>query len=540
MLLRFFYLLLLFILSTQYSFGMLEDVELKTGRAPLLKVTYLSDKQHFFNRILLEEARKLGDPTDREVLKRSIENREAISRLLSSEKHKLLKSLAPREKIQDDNPLSYSVALTEDRLLPFRISERTEAMYDYGDLETYFTQSLDFNILAGTTFGMTTAVFSESGLTLYDHRAYGNTYYAVAYDEKRSLMFRASTSTSLIECIDAKTLDLVSQLKGYSATAFDLQTDKLYFAGYFIGNEDSTAIYEYNIDGRYIENMLTPAIFVNDVRGMVVRPTEIYFSETYKHRIIHFNRESRSVIRVISGFSFPNKLTLAKDKLHLFVADEHHDTVRKCRLTDFEEVWRLPFGLCTSPSTLIEISRGKFKGFYLIADTDNNRIILVDPNDDYKIIAEIRNLRSCMAIDIAFDWPSQNDQDISNKLQSTIDYIVSTYPHSPSATLPVEQQKVLLQKAKMIALSTRCDPDAGPILEAYNELFGKDIEISKKLQYVLSYIETTHKVKKVLDLSSIERERLFQTAKKLVLTSGLIPDTDAIKAAYKELYGEDL
>jgi hypothetical protein len=53
-------------------------------------------------------------------------------------------------------------------------------------------------------------------------------------------------------------------------------------------------------------------------------------------------------------------------------------------------------------------------------------------------------------------------------------------------------------------------------------------------------METTHRVKKILDLSPIERERLFQTAKKLVLDSGVTLDTGAIKAAYKELYGENL
>ncbi len=65
-------------------------------------------------------------------------------------------------------------------------------------------------------------------------------------------------------------------------------------------------------------------------------------------------------------------------------------------------------------------------------------------------------------------------------------------------------------------------------------------DISQRLQYVLSYMETTYKVKKILDLSPIEKERLLQTAKSLVLESGLPLNTAAIKAAYKELYGKDL
>jgi hypothetical protein len=132
------------------------------------------------------------------------------------------------------------------------------------------------------------------------------------------------------------------------------------------------------------------------------------------------------------------------------------------------------------------------------------------------------------------------ESDVSNKLENTLDYIISTYPRSPSANLPMERQKSLLQKAKMIVLSTGCDPDTAPILEAYTELFGKDRDISQRLQYILSYMETTHRVKKILDLSPIEREGLFQTAKKLVLDSGVTLDTGAIKAAYKKLYGENL
>ncbi len=383
------------------------DVESQTIRllktnVPLFHRDYVSDKQKYFNTILLKNDQNFGSLLNSEVLN---DNSQLIANFLSTEKHKLFKSLAPKEAIQADSPLHYSISRTQNEVLPFFVSEHTEAEYYHTSPTSYFPQKLDFKILAATTFGMNAVIIGEAGEILKDYNEYGNTYYAIAYDSKRATVLCGSASHGVIKKINAKTLEVESVPIGYSITAFDFRNDKLFFAGNTEGVENSTAIYEYNLDGDYIENMLTPRNFINDVRGLVVLPDEIYFSETYKHHIIHFNRKSRSITRVLTGFHHPNKLTLSNDGLHLFVADEHHDTVRKCNLTDFSESWRLPFGICTSPSTLLEINRGKFQGFYLIADTDGNRVILINPNNNDEIIAEIRGLRSCMAIDVAFDWP---------------------------------------------------------------------------------------------------------------------------------------
>jgi hypothetical protein len=41
------------------------------------------------------------------------------------------------------------------------------------------------------------------------------------------------------------------------------------------------------------------------------------------------------------------------------------------------------------------ITKGKYNHHYLIADTDNNRVILVEPIN-WNIIYEINGLRSCL------------------------------------------------------------------------------------------------------------------------------------------------
>ncbi len=46
-------------------------------------------------------------------------------------------------------------------------------------------------------------------------------------------------------------------------------------------------------------------------------------------------------------------------------------------------------GELKSPGSALEVDRGKFNGYWLISDTDNDRVILVEP-DTWEIIYEIR------------------------------------------------------------------------------------------------------------------------------------------------------
>ncbi len=63
----------------------------------------------------------------------------------------------------------------------------------------------------------------------------------------------------------------------------------------------------------------------------------------------------------------------------ILIADEHNNYLRKINYKNMTEEWHSPTFQLKSPGGIYLIEKGNFKGYYLISDTDNNRVILGEP-----------------------------------------------------------------------------------------------------------------------------------------------------------------
>ncbi|MCA9016509.1 MAG: hypothetical protein KDA77_14345, partial [Planctomycetaceae bacterium] len=91
---------------------------------------------------------------------------------------------------------------------------------------------------------------------------------------------------------------------------------------------------------------------------------------------------------------YPNGIHLLSHE-RMYVADEHHHHVRLIDLTSMTEVWKSPAGQLKAACSVHQVQQGKWKGYLLISDTDNNRVILAEP-ERWKIIYEISGVHGVM------------------------------------------------------------------------------------------------------------------------------------------------
>ena len=71
------------------------------------------------------------------------------------------------------------------------------------------------------------------------------------------------------------------------------------------------------------------------------------------------------------------------------------------------------------------------------------------------------------------------------------------------------------------------------------EEIAKEQKLNQALNTNLAYMESYYKLPRLLSLSPEERASLLQKANEIVKTTGINPDTGAIKEAYKVIYGVD-
>lgn len=369
-----------------YVFYTRKHVEFSTIPPKHIWKSFENDKQKFLSDSL-------------EKIYPNQKNLSILSKNVATIKSSLYKTLAKKNK-NLDSPLIYSVHYSKDKKHKYRITEHTKAEYFDAKSIIYEKVVPDFNIAIASFFGMNVA-FYKPGKDLKKISMYKKTFTSIVYNDKKMLFYAASPSDAEIIEINPNSDKVNILLKGFRVYSMQFNDDILYFVG--IDKKDNHGLYKFNIKTSYkpecifnfkdiIKNNL------NDYRGLLIFNNKAYISITPEHKIVVINLLNKKAEKIISGFSFPNAITLSPDKLHIYVSDEHCDTIRKLTIKSFDEVWRLPFGLTTSPSKLIEIEKGKFKGNMIISDTDHNRIIMINKKND--ILFEITGLRACLDFEI--------------------------------------------------------------------------------------------------------------------------------------------
>lgn len=360
------------------------------GEIETIKLNLRNNKQTYYKKKLikvLQTRALLQAGTDTELLELWKNNRILVQEILGKVMQKNSLTLSPDEKFH--NPLTYSINSRAE------ITERTTAKYYSVEPKVCFTENIDFSILIPTNFGLTTYLFDSKGNIIKKFGSYNTAYYSVSHDRANEYIAMSIPGQYRTDLYDLTTLTLADSIPGYGATCVYFHDGLLFFAAHLQTEKwNEVALYSYRPRDKRIRK-LTKNIFA-DVRGLAAHGGYFYVSDGAHHRIVVLDKSKWCPIRSIEGFRYPNNISFTPRET-LLVADEHADTIREIKLKDkdYVELRSSPVTELRSPSSAIEIAEGKFTGHWLIADADQQRVLLVEPNS-WNIILEITGLRSTL------------------------------------------------------------------------------------------------------------------------------------------------
>jgi len=257
-------------------------------------------------------------------------------------------------------------------------------------------EKLDFDIATVTNFGLRGYFIKikKNTCEIEKKGSYNTAYYSVAYDQQSNILAYAIPGQHKIEIYNKSNFSLLYSIDGYSATTLEFNNGILYFAGYLKGTDwKKSSIYAYNISDKTIVNQYFNNLLA-DVRGLSFYNNLMAVSNGIYNKVYIFDLLKNKTIKTINGLTYPNGNFLI-DNDNILVADEHSNFIRKINFSKMKEKFHSPTFQLKSPGGVFMITKGKYNQHYLISDTDNNRVILVEPIS-WTIIYEIKGLRSCL------------------------------------------------------------------------------------------------------------------------------------------------
>lgn len=301
-----------------------------------------------------------------------------------------------------ENPLIYRLSVSSNEI---KIVENTQALYythtpQAKFLDSLKSKSLDFKILTAVNFGLRGYLFNKYGEVEKEWGDYDTAYISTSYHERLKLIAWSVPGHKKIILIDARDLKIIKEFTGFSSEVVAFDSNHLYF---FNRVNEKSNLYKIDLDTLNVGEPLLKEWDIQYPRGLIINEKEnlLYISDTFNNRLLIVDLTSLQIKKEILNLFMPNGITLTQNNT-LLIADEHNDTIRELNLTSFKEIYSFPSNYIRSPGDAIEIRKGNYKGCWLIADTDNNRILLVNPKT-YQIYFEIKNLRSVMSIDIIYN-----------------------------------------------------------------------------------------------------------------------------------------
>lgn len=299
------------------------------------------------------------------------------------------------------NPLSYNLLVNSEDIL---IVESTQALYytqtpKVKFLDSLENKSLDFKILAAVNFGLRGYLFNGYGEVEKEWGDYNTAYTNTAYHERLKLIAWSVPGHEKIILINALDFSIVKEFHGFSSDIVAFDSKHLYF---FNRVNEKSNLYRVDLDTLEVTEPLLKEWDIQYSRGLAINEKEnlLYISDTFNNRLLVVDLTSLQIKKEIHGLKMPNGISFTPRNT-LLVADEHNDTIRELNLASFKEIRSFPSNYIRSPGDMVEIKKGNYKGCWLIADTDNNRIILVDPKT-HQIYFEIQNLRSVLSISVIY------------------------------------------------------------------------------------------------------------------------------------------
>ena len=323
----------------------------------------------------------------KEKLKLDYIDKESISKAINKEITENTKTLFKGNTITTE--LNYFIRDNE-------ILFDTDAKYYNSKLQCA-GKYLDFDIATVANFGLRGYLIktnSDGNCSIIEKGSYNTAYYSVSYDKRNNYLAYAIPGHKKIEIYNKDTMKLVWSIDGYYVTSLEFYKGDLFFAGYKEADGwQKASIYQYSL----VEDKIINEYFkeeIADCRGISFNNDLMAVSNGIHNKVHIYDMKKNKVLRVIKGLNWPNGNYLVDDSL-ILIADKHNNYLRKINYKNMTEEWHSPTFQLKSPGGIYLIEKGNFKGYYLISDTDNNRVILVEPKK-WEIVYEIQGVRSVL------------------------------------------------------------------------------------------------------------------------------------------------
>lgn len=275
----------------------------------------------------------------------------------------------------------------------------TAKYYQTAPVVSYVSREVGFDLFVPTNFGLRGYYINSAGKVISEGGEYNTAFYSVAVDKQSGELLISAPGVRKVFKYEKNTGRLATLIDGYSVTNMRFIGNRLFFFGYVDAADwDKSALYEFNLQTSEIKK-LTDGIFA-DVRGVAEKDGRLYISNGSNNNIVVLDKENFTRLYDWYGFTYPNGLSISSVGT-LLVADEHAGVIRELDVRTGEEIRSLGFGQLHSPGYVEEILQGPYQGNWLVADTDSNRLVILEPAS-HRILEEISGLRGSLDFAIIY------------------------------------------------------------------------------------------------------------------------------------------
>ncbi len=268
-----------------------------------------------------------------------------------------------------------------------QFQEETIVNYYHLKPETDYVGDIGFSFYVATTLGLRLYMAHRNGSIASEYGEFNTVFYGLA---KVGNDLFATTGVNSIDVLDAKSLKKKGSIDGMFVSALLPYKDGLLAVAYKYA-EDWRKGRLYYIDTLTKQFLMLSNVDIADSRGIAIQDGQIFVSSGADDKLIIFDEKNLSH-KNWYGFRYPNGLNLDGEG-SLIIADEHAGVIRKVNIKSKKIELEFGFGMLASPTHAVNIKKGIYKGHWLVADADNDRVIIVDPFTN-QIKYQLRNIRS--------------------------------------------------------------------------------------------------------------------------------------------------
>lgn len=257
-------------------------------------------------------------------------------------------------------------------------------------------KKLDFKVLISTNFGLSTYLINMSGEVEKAFRSSAPYFGSILFKD----FFILGGSSGKIEIMEKETYNSHKSIDGYLVKGIfkSDRNDACYLSMSKLENPNKNYIYSINPNMGTLR--LLNAELSGDFRAGTAFDDFLVMPDTRNRRVVALDLSKGNISHEVTGFDYPLSAKLTSRDTFL-VANGQTDRVLEVDFKSEKILRSTPMGELSSPSSAIEIYKGDYKGYWLIADRDHDRVILVHP-ETWDIVFECANLNGPVSAEPIF------------------------------------------------------------------------------------------------------------------------------------------